>query len=127
MSRIKYGLVVALFNAFPLPQKSGFRSSFGFAGESADRGYSILVFPEGGRTPDGRMQRFQAGTGILATNLNIPVVPVRIDGLYELKKEGKKFARPGAVTVTIGAPVRFQPKEEPADIAKDLESRVAAL
>ncbi|HKG20669.1 MAG TPA: AMP-binding protein, partial [Blastocatellia bacterium] len=46
----QYGLVVSLMNVFPLPQKSGFRRSFAFAGESADRGYSLLVFPEGSRT-----------------------------------------------------------------------------
>ena len=73
------------------------------------------------------MQRFQAGIGILAKNLNVPVIPIRIDGLYDLKKSGKKFANPGAVTVTIGIPVRFQPEEDPAEIAKDLESRVARL
>jgi long-chain acyl-CoA synthetase len=127
VSIIKYGLVVTLFNAFPLPQKSGFRSSFYFAGESADRGYSVLVFPEGGRTPDGKMQRFQAGIGLLATNLNLPVVPVRIDGLYALKKSGKKFARPGTVRVTIGPAIRFKPEMDPAEIAKDLESIVAGL
>ncbi|MBN2320597.1 MAG: AMP-binding protein [Acidobacteria bacterium] len=127
VSTIKYGLVVALFNVFPLPQKTGFRRSFAFAGESADRGYSILVFPEGGRTPDGEMQCFQAGIGILATNLNMPVVPVRIDGLYDLKKSGEKFAHSGAVTVTIGESVRFDPGTDPAEIAKDLESRVAGL
>jgi long-chain acyl-CoA synthetase len=51
----KYLLVVELFNVFPLPQKSGFRRSFDFAGESMDRGYSVLVFPEGARTQDGKM------------------------------------------------------------------------
>lgn len=127
VSIIKYGLVVALFNAFPLPQKSGFRSSFSFAGESVDRGCSILVFPEGGRTPDGKMQRFQAGVGILATNLDIPVVPVRIDGLYDLKIAGKKFAHPGTVKVTIGSAIHFKTETNPAEIAKDLESIVSGL
>ncbi len=127
VSMIKYGLVVTLFNVFPLPQKTGFRSSFNFAGESADRGQSILVFPEGGRTPDGKMQCFQAGIGILATNLDMPVVPVRIDGLYDLKKAGKKFAHSGAVEVTIGAAVRIDPGADPSEIAKELESIVASL
>ena len=46
----QYYLIVALFNVFPLPQRSGFRKSFAFAGELVDRGYSVLVFPEGART-----------------------------------------------------------------------------
>jgi long-chain acyl-CoA synthetase len=123
----QYVLVVALFNVFPLPQKTGFRASFRFAGESADRGQSILVFPEGGRTPDGKMQPFQAGIGILAKNLDVPVVPMRIDGLYDLKKAGKWHADPGSVSVTVGQPVRYPPGKDPAEITKDLERRVAGL
>jgi len=123
-SRIKYGLVTALFNVFPLPQKTGFRESFRFAGESVDRGYSILVFPEGGRTKDGEMARFQTGTGILAHNLNVPVVPIRIDGLYAMKTKGRILARPGSVSVHIGPAVQYDSDTDSAEIAKDLESRV---
>jgi long-chain acyl-CoA synthetase len=124
---LSYWLVTALFNVFPLPQKTGFRGSFSFAGESVDRGYSILVFPEGRRTQDGKMGPFRAGIGLLALNLSIPVVPVRIDGLYELKRTGKKFARPGTVAVTIGPAIRFEAGADPAAIARDLETRVASL
>ena len=125
--RLSYGLVVALFNVFPLPQKTGFRESFAFAGESADRGYSIVVFPEGQRTPDGRLAPFRAGIGMLAENLNLPVVPVRIDGLYELKMKEKKIAPPGTVTVIIGPPVRYEPGTDPESIGRDLEQRVRSL
>ncbi len=127
IERISYALVVALFNVFPLPQRTGFRGSFAYAGESVDKGYSILVFPEGKRTQNGDLSPFQAGIGLLATNLNIPVVPVRIDGLFDLKKAGKKFARPGAVTVTIGRAIRFAPDEDPSQIARDLEACMRQL
>ena len=122
-----YALVVALFNVFPLPQQTGFRESFSFAGESADRGYSILVFPEGRRTLDGKLQPFRSGIGMLALNLNLPIVPIRIDGLFELKQSGKKFARPGTVTVTIGAPVRCEPGVDAEALARHLEERMASL
>jgi long-chain acyl-CoA synthetase len=127
LSIAEYGLVVTLFNVFPLPQKSGFRGSFDYAGESVDRGYSVLVFPEGGRTRDGKLQRFQAGCGLLAMNLNVAVVPVRINGLYALKEAGKKHARPGTVTVKIGQAIRYGSGTDPAEIAKDLELKVARL
>jgi long-chain acyl-CoA synthetase len=120
--KLSYWLVVSLFNVFPLPQYAGFRRSFAFAGECVDRGCSILVFPEGKRTLDGNLSPFRAGIGILANNLNTPVVPIKIDGLFELKKAGKKFSKPGTVKVTIGSPLKFEPGIDPAMIAKDLEA-----
>jgi long-chain acyl-CoA synthetase len=127
VEKLSYALVVALFNVFPLPQQSGFRQSFAYAGESVDRGYSVLVFPEGERTPDGRLGPFRAGVGLLAERLNIPVVPVRIDGLFELKQAGKKVTRPGRIKVTIGAPVRYPPGTAAEEIARDLRERVQRL
>ncbi len=124
---LQYVLLVGMFNVFPLPQRSGFRKSFAFAGELADRGGSILVFPEGVRTRDGRMAPFQAGIGLLATRLRLPVVPMRIDGLFERKQAGKRWAPPGWVRVTIGAPVEFKESEAAEKIAQELERRVTAL
>ncbi|HYN85457.1 MAG TPA: AMP-binding protein [Pyrinomonadaceae bacterium] len=124
----QYFLVVLFFNTFSLPQKSGFRRSFAYAGESVDRGFNLLVFPEGTRTDDGALKPFMGGTGILATKLGVPVVPVRIEGLFELKRRGRKFfAPPGSVTVTFGEAVKFAPTDDPADAARELERRVAAL
>src|SRR5262245_54457906 len=51
--QFRYILVTALFNVFPLPQKAKYRESFRFAGEMADRGYNVLIFPEGRRTDTG--------------------------------------------------------------------------
>jgi long-chain acyl-CoA synthetase len=127
IEQLSYFLVVSLFNVFPLPQQTGFRESFAFAGELADRGHSIVVFPEGRRTQDGRMSPFQAGVGLLARNLQLPIVPVRIDGLFELKQTGRKFSRPGSVTVSIGRALRFDPQTDPATIAHDLENRMREL
>jgi long-chain acyl-CoA synthetase len=125
--RVQYFLIVTLFNVFPLPKKSGFRRSFAFAGESMDRGYSILVFPEGMRSEDGQMNSFMAGTGVLVANLQSRVVPVRIGGLYELKRRGRHFAWPGQVSVTFGEAVRFDQSVDAAQIARELERRVRLL
>jgi long-chain acyl-CoA synthetase len=127
VEKSRYGLVVALFNVFPLPQKTGFRSSFAFAGESVDRGFSILVFPEGRRTLDGTIGSFRAGVGLLANNLGLPIVPIRIDGLFHLKKVGKKVARPGTVSVTIGPAVKLDSQTDPIEIARKLEAIVLSL
>lgn len=127
LDRLDYALVVALFNVFPLPQQTGFRRAFAYAGESADRGYSVVVFPEGRRTKTGKMSPFRAGIGLLAKRLDLPVLPIRIDGLFELKRAGRRMARPGEVTVTIGRPIQIDRTAEPESIARELESRVKSL
>jgi long-chain acyl-CoA synthetase len=125
--RVKWALGVSLLNLFPLPREAGFRESFAYAGESVDRGYSILVFPEGHHTTDGKLQPFRAGIGLLANNLRIPVVPMRIDGLFELKQAGKKIARPWQVKVKIGSPIRFPSDSDPQWIAQELQKKVEQL
>jgi long-chain acyl-CoA synthetase len=124
-----YWLATALFNVFPLPQHSGFRESFRFAGESADRGYSILVFPEGevNNSEDGSMAPFQSGIGLLAEDLRLPIMPMRLDGVWQMKREGRRLARQGEITVRIGAPLTFPPGSKPEGIARMLEARVLDL
>jgi long-chain acyl-CoA synthetase len=116
-----------LLNLFPLPRDAGFRDSFAFAGESVDRGYSILVFPEGHHTTDGKMRPFRSGVGLLLNDLNIPAVPIRIDGLFELKKAGKRMARPYQIQVHIGLPIKFSSGSAPQDIAEQLKSQIEQL
>jgi long-chain acyl-CoA synthetase len=127
LHRMNYFLVVALFNVYPLPRKSGFRESFRFAGDLADRGWNILVFPEGDLTPDGKLQPFHAGIGLLASNLKLPVVPMRVDGAYEIREAKSKFNRPGRIRVHIGKPVEFPAGSDPQEIARVLEQCVAEL
>ena len=127
-----YYLALLTFNVFPLPRKSGFRRSFAFAGKAMDRGYHVLVFPEGSLTDDGELQPFRRGVGLLAAGLNAPIVPMKLDGLFELRQRTKKslwafMLRPGSVSVTVGAALRFGRGEDPATIALRLERAVANL
>jgi len=125
--RLQWTLGVSLLNLFPLPREAGFRDSFAYAGDCADRGYSILVFSEGKHSEDGKQLPFRAGVGVLANNLGIPIVPLRIDGLFAVKQAGKKSAPPGAIRIKIGRPVNFPPNTAPAQIARELQTIVAEL
>lgn len=127
VDKLSYALVVALFNVFPLPQQTGFRESFAYAGQCVDRGCNVLVFPEGRRTDDGKLAPFRAGAGLLAERLGIPVVPVRIDGLFEVKKANRHMTRPGQVKVSIGAPLEFKPGTSAEAFAAELQNRIEAL
>ncbi len=123
----RYALGAALFNVFSLPRQSGFRKSFAYAGEAIDRGFSVMIFPEGHETKDGLMQPFRSGIGLLASQLNVPIIPIKLDGLFELKKRRQYFVRPGTVSVIFGEPVQFQPGQTADEITRDLESRVRNL
>jgi long-chain acyl-CoA synthetase len=125
--RAAYWLVISVYNVFPLPRRAGFRKSFAFAGDLIDRGWTVLIFPEGTRTQDGRMSPFRAGIGLLATELDVPVVPAYLGGVFELKQAGKHVARPGQITVSLGAPARFASDVPAEEIARDLERRVSSL
>jgi long-chain acyl-CoA synthetase len=125
--QIGYYLMYALFNVFPLPKSALFRDSFRFAASLAERGYSILIFPEGDETPDGTMKAFRPGIGLLVNDLRLPVLPMRIEGLYAIRMAGTRWNRPGRVQVYVGKPMEFPEVGEPHEIAKKIEEAVAAL
>jgi long-chain acyl-CoA synthetase len=125
--RTKWVLGVSLLNLFPLPREAGFRQSFAYAGEAVDLGYSVLVFPEGRYTIDGKINPFRAGIGLLAKNLGIPVLPMRIVGLFEVKQAGRKFVRPGKISVRIGKPEKFDAATDAKLIARELQRKVEEL
>ena len=121
---LAYWLVTALFNVFPLPRGAGLRQSFAHAGEAMDHGYHVLVFPEGRRSSDGRLQPFEPGIGLLAQESQVPVQPIFIHGL---KRVGNKWPRRGTVSVKFGEPLMMHPGEEPQSFTRRLEAAFAAL
>jgi long-chain acyl-CoA synthetase len=127
LRRIQYILLVTIFNVFPLPKHAGFRESFSYIGELVDHGWNILIFPEGEVTQDDNVHPFRAGIGLLVSRLHVPVIPARINSIYELRKSGQHFAKFGTVHITFGAPMRFPEDTPAADITHELENRVRGL
>jgi 1-acyl-sn-glycerol-3-phosphate acyltransferase len=70
-----------------------------------DKGYSFLIFPEGTRSRDGRLQAFRRGGFFLALASGTPIAPVTIRGTFELMPKGQKIARKGTVRVTFHEPI----------------------
>jgi len=126
LRRLCYEYGTLLFNLFPLPQTQGFSGSLEHMGRLADAGINILIFPEGGHSRDGRMQRFQLGLGIMVKELGIPVVPIKISGTEQVLPPGASFPKRGRVTVTFGKPLRFR-YEEPAEIVETARLAVERL
>jgi long-chain acyl-CoA synthetase len=121
-----YLLLTWLFNVFPLPARRDFQPSFAHAGEALDRGFNVLVFPEGTRSAAGELARFRPGIGLLAKQSAAAVLPVAIRGLGELKTSRRWF-RPGTIEVRVGEPLQFSPAETEAAITARLHAEVKRL
>ena len=124
---IAYFLVTMLFNVFPLPRLRDFQRSFAHAGEALDRGFHVLVFPEGTRSAAGQLARFRPGIGLLARQSGTAVLPVAIRGLGELKARGRGWFRSGTIEVHVGLPIRFTPEATEAAITEQLHAEVVRL
>jgi long-chain acyl-CoA synthetase len=125
---LRFWLAVITLNVFPLPQATrGVRKALQFAGKLVDSGYSILIFPEGARTPDGTMKTFRPGVGVMAVRLGIPVIPVHIQGLYEVLPMDKSWPSPGPVRLRFGAPMSFHETDDFREAAKRVEEEVRRL
>jgi long-chain acyl-CoA synthetase len=120
----EYGSV--FFNLFPLPQSQGFSGSLKHMGTLVDAGVSLLIFPEGAHSRDGKMQPFQMGLGIMVKELGIPVVPIKISGTEQVLPPDANFPKRGRVTVTFGKPLRFR-YEDPAEIVEQTRQAVEKL
>lgn len=68
-------------------------------------GTSMVIFPEGARTLNGKMGRFKRGAYFIAKDMQLPVVPLTINGPYDVLKRGSKLIRPGRLELIIHPPI----------------------
>lgn len=125
-SRIGGVVFSLLLNAFPFSREGRIRESLEQCGILCDEGWSILIFPEGTRSPDGRLLPFKSGIGLLSTGLNVPVVPISVTGGAQVLKKGGSWPRRGAMTVHFGRPVILAAGTGVEEATKILQQAVAA-
>ncbi len=126
-SSLNYYLASSFFNAFPLPQReTGTRQTLRYVGDLLGSGYSILIFPEGKRTQSGEINRFQPGVGMMAARLEVPVVPVRLEGLDRILHSSARFPSIGPARCAFGAPMVLSGHDYAA-LARQIEDAVKAL
>ena len=97
-------------NAFPIDREHADLRSMKTILRRLKDGERVLIFPEGTRSADGRLQEAKAGIGMLVARSGVPVQPVRIFGAHESWPKGGKF-RPHRIQVVIGDPVKFDPED----------------
>jgi long-chain acyl-CoA synthetase len=122
-------LASVLANAFPMNREGAARRSLDLLGARLERGYSILVYPEGQLTIDGPLQPFKSGTGMVAVLAGIPVVPMRLKvhrhSRIDMKAPGVPWR--GDLEIVFGKPLRFGPDVDPVDATEQVRQAVEAL
>ena len=122
------GAVSALaLGAFPIERSTISRRSSDLAADLIDEGYSLLIFPEGGRSPDGWGQPFKGGAAYLAERCDVAVIPVFIDGAGSILGKGMKRPKRGRTKVTFGMPIRPFEGENVRRLNERIEDAVSLL
>lgn len=124
------GLLKFLVNIYPFARVGQVRSSLDYTGRLLDRGFSILVFPEGRVSVTGKMQQFKEGAGFLAVEMGVPVIPVKLAGVNRIYPPGRKFPKlPGRhrATVKFGRPMAFPATHSYIDATKEIENSLRNL
>jgi len=122
-------LASVLANAFPLQREGGVRKSLELLGSRMDKGYNILIYPEGKLTVGGPLQPFKAGAGLIAVEGGSPIVPVKlkIHRMSIIDRRRLPSAIRGDVELVIGEPIWFDSTMDHAAATTQLEAAVAAL
>ena len=122
------GAVAALTSgAIPIERARVGRRSADLAAGLIDSGWSLLIYPEGGRSPDGWGQPFRGGAAYLSLRCGVPVVPIHVGGTGSILRKGRTMPKPAEATVTFGTPLKPTAGEKAPRFAARIEAAVAAL
>ncbi|MCB0978661.1 MAG: 1-acyl-sn-glycerol-3-phosphate acyltransferase [Acidimicrobiales bacterium] len=126
-TRVKATASALVLNAIPIERAKVGRRSADAAADLLDEGWSMVIFPEGGRSPDGWGQPFRGGAAYLALRCGVPIVPVHLAGTGRILPKGKNRPKPGRTVVTFGAPIVARDGERTNALNARIESAVSQL
>jgi 1-acyl-sn-glycerol-3-phosphate acyltransferase len=117
-----------VYAGFPIDRGGG-ATATNKARELLDDNWSLLVFPEGARSPDGHMQRFRHGTARLCIEAGVAAAPIAIRGAYQAMPKGRNWPRPGRppVTLRFGSPLYPAEGETHQDFSRRMSQAVTQL
>lgn len=101
------GPILPKLNVVPVDQDRADMSALKTVIKLVKAGQCTVVFPEGSRTLDGKLQPAQPGLGLIIAKTLAPVVPMRIFGAYEAFPRGARFPKPRPITIVVGEPILF--------------------
>jgi 1-acyl-sn-glycerol-3-phosphate acyltransferase len=118
--------LIRRLRAFPVALDSADRTATREAVRLLEAGEALMIFPEGGRSPDGRLQPFRLGAFRLAVAHDAAILPVTIAGGSHSWPPGRWLPRPGRITITFHPVLRVEPARDPKQAARDLADRTRA-
>ena len=119
--------LIRRLRAFPVEIESADPKATREALRLLQAGEAVMIFPEGGRSPDGRLQRFKPGAFRLACSLGIPMLPVTIVGGHESWPPGRILPRPGRLTITYHSPITPPASPDVKEAARALAPAVHSV
>jgi len=126
-NRVTGALAALTIGAIPIERAKVGRSSANLAADVIDDGYSLLIFPEGGRSRDGWGQPFRGGAAYLSARCNAPVVPVYVGGSGRIWRKGSSKIRRGSTVINFGKPIWPGEGESSRSFNKRIEAAVSVL
>ncbi len=126
-NRASSAISALAIGAVPIERSKVGRRSADMARDLIGEGWSMLLYPEGGRSPDGWGQEFRGGAAFLAIRCDVPVVPIHLQGTGQILRKGRTLPRPSRTTVTFGDPLVAKEDENARAFAIRLQAAVAAL
>lgn len=116
------------YNAFAFSRKENVKQSLIDFGEIISEGNNVLIYPEGTRSRNGQLLEFKTGTGLMVWNTGVSVVPIKINGLYDVLPVGKIFPKFGRrIEIIFGKPLKFTKMQSPQEITEKLHEAVKNL
>lgn len=123
----KAALAAWAYGAVPMERRKVSRRSADRAAQLLADGWSLVIFPEGGRSPDGWGQEHKGGAAYLGVRCAVPVVPIHLDGTGRVLPKGRRVPEPAEVTLNIGSPLRASTGEDARAFSTRIEAAIASL
>lgn len=116
-----FGRIIRILGAVPVSRSDKASAAAALKGffRFLEDGKDVLIFPEGTRSPDGKLQPLEGGVGLIAAHSGVTILPVFVKGTYDAMPPGSGKVKPGKITVTFGKPLTFSPEFYKSKGARD--------
>ena len=126
-NRIAATLSALFIGAIPIERTKLSKLSIRNSQKALEEGQNLLIFPEGGRSPDGWSKEHRPGAAFLAKRCGVPVVPIYLDGTGTVLPKGQNWPKRARCAVVFGGPMHIGDDENPRAFAKRVEQRISEL